>query len=78
MFDEALRTAELRRRLPPPAQRRLLRLRAGISIRAVAQRVGVSDVTVLRYETGARNPRDPAILARYLETLGILEAHATR
>jgi DNA-binding transcriptional regulator YiaG len=78
MFDEALRAADLRRRLPSPAMRRLLRVQAGVSIRAVAHRVGVSDVAVLRWEQGRRSPRDPAVIERYLETLGILQAHATR
>lgn len=73
MLDEALRNAALRRGLPRPAELRRLRLQAGISTAAVASGVGVSDAAVRRWELGSRTPRDPKIVARYLEVLGLME-----
>lgn len=59
MLDEiglALEQAQLRRRLPPPAQRRKLRRRAGLSQGVVGRVLGVSAVTICRWESGARAP----------------------
>lgn len=42
---------------------REVRLRAGLSLREVADAVGTSDVTVLHWERGESVPRLPAALA---------------
>ena len=63
-------TEKLRRRitLPPPAQRRALRLAAGASLRDVASVVGSSAQAVYLWETGDREPSD-AFLERYADVL---------
>ncbi|MDP9270648.1 MAG: helix-turn-helix domain-containing protein [Chloroflexota bacterium] len=64
-----------RRRLPEPRFRRLLREGARLSLRDVAEALGVERSTVSRWETGRRlAPRDPAMLARYVELLDRLAA----
>jgi transcriptional regulator with XRE-family HTH domain len=73
----ALTTGRLRRQLPPPETRRLLRERVGIPQTALAQAVGVDRATVSRWETGEREPRDKH-LARYVEVLDRLAAEALR
>lgn len=47
----------LRRSLPPPAQRRRIRELAGHTQERVAAALGVSRVTVGRWEAGVRLPR---------------------
>ncbi len=42
---------------------RELRLRAGLSLREVAEAVGTSNVTVLKWERGDQVPRGPAAIA---------------
>lgn len=77
MLNAQLETARLRRQLPPPAERRLLRISQGVSLAAIAQECGgVSAVTALRWETGQRQPAGPH-LQRYVEVLRRLRA-ATR
>jgi transcriptional regulator with XRE-family HTH domain len=49
------------RTLPPPTVRRLLRTRAGISVRQLAAAIGVSPAAVSRWETGLRTPRGAAL-----------------
>lgn len=44
-------------RLPKPAERRRIRERAGLSIRAVADALGVSPSAVLKWELGTAIPR---------------------
>lgn len=75
MLTAALAIGRLRRRLPSPETRLLLRERAGISQDAVAQAVGVDRATVSRWESGEREPRDRH-LARYVDVLDRLAAEA--
>lgn len=54
-------------KLPPPAVRRTIRRTAGVTLIEVAAELGVSDVTVLRWERGSAEPRrDRAIAYRRL------------
>lgn len=64
----ALDRARSRRRLPPPAARRRLRLRAGVPLLVVARAVGVTSAAVSRWETGLREPAG-AHLEDYAEVL---------
>lgn len=59
---------------------RRLRLAAGLSLREVAREVGVAVPTVLRWETGERQPRGNAALryARLLEALKTRETDPAR
>jgi DNA-binding transcriptional regulator YiaG len=43
--------------LPPPRVRRSIREAAGVSQRAVASELGISGMTVSRWEDGTRSPR---------------------
>jgi DNA-binding transcriptional regulator YiaG len=56
---EALTRARLRRRLPPPRIRRLVRQRAGLSPNDVARVLGLSRSAVTHWELGRRAPRTP-------------------
>lgn len=58
LLDEALERARLRRRLPDPQTRRVLRERAGITQTALAEALGVDRATVSRWESGDREPVD--------------------
>ncbi len=69
MLDQALRDAALRRLLPRPAELRRVRRQAGIPTAAVASDLGVTETAVRRYEGGSRTPRDPKVVAAYLEIL---------
>ena len=60
-LDGLLARRRRSRTLPPPAVRRLLRARAGISIRQLAATIGVSPAAVSRWETGLRTPRGTAL-----------------
>jgi transcriptional regulator with XRE-family HTH domain len=54
-------------RLPEPALRRLIRKAAAVSLAEVAGELGVTSVTVLRWERGDSEPRrDRAIAYRRL------------
>ena len=57
--------------LPPPAARRKLRERAGVSQREVAEVCGVSQTAVLSWESGSKTPRG-AHLERYAAVLDLL------
>ncbi|MBI2015313.1 MAG: helix-turn-helix transcriptional regulator [Candidatus Rokubacteria bacterium] len=52
----ALEQAQRQQRLPPPAERRRLRRRAGLSQVIIGRALGVSGVTISRWESGARTP----------------------
>lgn len=67
-FGNALARARVRRRLPSPEGRRLLRARAGLSQLELAAAVGVNRCSLSRWESGTRNPR-ATTAARYLEVL---------
>ena len=77
-LSTALDTARGRRRLPAPALRRQLREAAGIPQAVLAQTLGVAPPTVSRWESGVRSPRDPRILARYLDVLERLAREGMR
>jgi transcriptional regulator with XRE-family HTH domain len=68
-LDEVLALAKLRRQLPPPSVRRSIREAAELSQLDVARGLGVTPTSVSRYEAGQREPRDPVLLARYVELL---------
>ena len=74
-LDDALAAARLRRRLPDPALRRLIRQRAGVSQDAVAEALGIDRASVSRYESGRRTPC-AAVLRRYLDVLDRLVEEA--
>jgi transcriptional regulator with XRE-family HTH domain len=56
---ERLRAAQL----PPPAMRRTIRLNAGASLREVAEELGVTPLTVARWERGEAEPRRGSAIA---------------
>jgi len=64
----ALDRAQRRRSLPSPVERRLLRMRAGLTQADVAGCLGTTTAAVSRYESGDRSPRGP-IIDRYLDIL---------
>jgi DNA-binding transcriptional regulator YiaG len=74
-FREALELARARRRLPPPARRRLVRESAGISQSDLARSLGVNASVVCRWESGARTPGGRH-LTSYLEALERLAREA--
>jgi transcriptional regulator with XRE-family HTH domain len=76
-MDAVLRLAGARRRLPPPAARRQLRERAGLSQETVGNALGVTREAVARWELGERTPR-PATALAYLELLDRLAREAMR
>ena len=76
-LNEAIKSAQDRRRLPEPAVRRMIREQAGISQADVAQAIGVGRAAVARWEAGTRTPRR-GVLHRYLEVLDQLMAEAGR
>jgi transcriptional regulator with XRE-family HTH domain len=68
-LTESLRAAQL----PPPAQRRAIRLRAGATLTDVGDELGVSAVAVSRWESGTRSPRRD-LAQRYAVLLADLRA----
>ncbi|EWT05051.1 hypothetical protein N864_07620 [Intrasporangium chromatireducens Q5-1] len=57
-----------RRRLPSPSLARELRRSAGLSQARIAKELGVTRVTVARWESGTRSPRGSLMVA-YVELL---------
>lgn len=55
-LEDRLYEARLRRGLPDPPIRRMLRVRAGIAQQAIADEIGCSREEVSRWESGERNP----------------------
>ncbi len=72
-LDALLSKSRRSRDLPPPALRRLLRQRAGLSQEAVAGVLGISRPALTRWELGQRTPRG-ATLEAYIELLDRLAA----
>lgn len=72
-----LEKRRLRKRLPDPPMRRLVRERAGITQEDLAQVLGVDRATVSRWESGERDPR-PSQLEGYLSALDRLARETTR
>jgi transcriptional regulator with XRE-family HTH domain len=65
------------RELPPPAVRRALRIASGLSEQDLAEPVGVSAVSIGRYERGLRTPRGRHLHA-YVEVLRVLARESAR
>lgn len=59
------------RELPPPAERRRLRRRAGVSTIDIARALDVTPQAVGAWERGQRTP-SRELLPRYLEVLAVL------
>jgi len=72
----AIERAQRPRSLPSPVERRLLRMRAGLSQADVAASLGTTTAAVSRYESGDREPRR-AILDKYLDVLDRLANEKT-
>lgn len=75
-IKKALREARLKRRLPPPEARRVLRQRVGLAQAVIAREIGVTRVAVSRWESGQRTPRG-RLLVRYVEILDRLAGELT-
>jgi DNA-binding transcriptional regulator YiaG len=73
VLDAELARARTRGSLPPPALRRLIRERAGLTQAALARALGVNRAVLSRWENGERTPRDPR---GYLDVLERLEREA--
>ncbi len=69
---EEVRAAQL----PPVAERQRIRRTAGVTVREAAAAVGVSPMTLLRWEHGTRCPRRRHALA-YGRLLAALDAAVT-
>jgi len=69
----------VRRRLPPPPQRRAMRQLAGLSMRHLAEELGVSVTAVGQWERGERSPRGDNLVSyvELLETIRASTAEAT-
>ena len=72
-IDKLIGEIRDRQALPPPAVRRQIRKRAGASLAAFGETLGVSAQAVANWETGAREPR-PAALRAYRELLERVQA----
>jgi transcriptional regulator with XRE-family HTH domain len=68
LLNQLLETERQRRALPPPAVRRAIRERAGLSQWDLARVLRVDRATISRYETGDREPRR-SFIPRYLAAL---------
>ncbi len=68
LLDQLLKAERQRRALPPPAVRRAIRERAGLSQGDLARVLRLDRASISRYETGARTPQR-SFVARYLAVL---------
>ena len=75
-LQTALDRARRRRGFPSPMERRLLRMRAGLSQADIAKALGTTRSAVSRYETGDREPCRE-ILAKYIDVLDRLSNATT-
>jgi transcriptional regulator with XRE-family HTH domain len=66
--DELLAQLRAQRQLPAATERRRIREAAGVSIRQLAEALGVSPMAPVRWEQGAM-PRDPRLVREYGELL---------
>lgn len=67
-LEQALARERLRRRLPGPEVRRLVREAAGVTQTELARALAVDRATVSRWESGDRSP-GPDMMPRYLAAL---------
>jgi DNA-binding transcriptional regulator YiaG len=67
--SELLERVRARRRLPPAAERRRIRQAAGISQDDMARALGVSQMSIWRWERGTRPREHEAAYARLLDEL---------
>jgi predicted transcriptional regulator len=67
-LQAAIDRAQRRRGIPSAAERRLLRMRAGLSQADIAKTLGTTRSAVSRYESGDREPCR-AILDKYIVVL---------
>jgi transcriptional regulator with XRE-family HTH domain len=68
-MDHLIEKVRTRRRLPPPEVRRMIRQQAGISLRELAQAIGVTQPTITRWELGLRSPERGPYFNAYLNVL---------
>ncbi|MFF0127305.1 helix-turn-helix domain-containing protein [Streptomyces mirabilis] len=66
---------QVHRALPPPEQRRELRVSRGLTLDELASALGVSRSCIHAYETGRRTPRGER-LTKYVEALRALQEAA--
>lgn len=76
-IDALLATSRRRRSIPVPEDRRSLREEAGLTQAEVAQALGVSRPTVVRWENGERTPRG-RLLDDYVKLLTRLARDVAR
>lgn len=69
--DAIRQRVQIRRDLPSPAERRALRLAAGLTTIEMAAAIGVSKQAVTSWENGTRTPRG-VLLERYVDALRVL------
>jgi DNA-binding transcriptional regulator YiaG len=62
-----------KRRFPPPAMARAIRMTAGVSQARIAEELNVDRATVTRWESGRRRPRGRLAVA-YADLLAALQA----
>lgn len=74
--ERILERVQKRRSLPPPEEREALRKAAGLSLRDVADAMGVAATTVHFWETGQRNPNAQHLDA-YLTALSAMADSAS-
>jgi transcriptional regulator with XRE-family HTH domain len=68
-LTDALRGARARRRLPPAPARRLIRVEAAVSAATLARELGVSEMTVSRWERDDGDTPSPERAEAYLDAL---------
>ncbi|MGW1399272.1 helix-turn-helix domain-containing protein [Streptomyces sp. NPDC002405] len=69
--DAIRKRVQIRRDLPPPAERRALRVEAGVSQAEMGAAVGATKQAVANWEAGIRTPRG-VFLERYVDALRAL------
>lgn len=60
-----------KRELPPPEERRAIRIAAGVSQEDIAKELGLSRAAISRWETDKRTPQDEHLLG-YVKILRTL------